>query len=351
MTGTRGNVGCITTVSRCKIRHSGRLVCRAVRSDGSELGFCEARMFTRDASDRIPLNFWRRMRGLRNPTLGLSGFEIEHEAERLAYDLFDYQTIGGRGPKLEELMFKDLLNTAECLLGKVPGGHNMYYVFARVPMRDPLMNYMDRHHAQSLYWSLKFRRVGNTAWFARARELNDPRAPKHPSFSIEDWEDWSIPPILPPSPRIAADASDLFNIMILLYNDDLALATIRGILEGKDREYKEAFWNSRIGEDGDTLLHAAAKTFKPKTMNYILSMVSMIATWQNIRRYTALQALEDELDKLQWPFLSERVDYGDVSAAPYPFPPGSEECWKTLRRSTLSSETLLDLPQHLRGFL
>ncbi|KAM7198726.1 hypothetical protein V8F20_006041 [Naviculisporaceae sp. PSN 640] len=58
-------------------------------------------------------------------------------------------------------------------------------------------------------------------------------------------------------------------------------------------------------QQGDTFLHKAVKTFKPRVIKHLLSQNPGLAQMKNYQRFTPLQALEDIMDSIRHPFLGD----------------------------------------------
>ncbi|KXX78615.1 hypothetical protein MMYC01_204488 [Madurella mycetomatis] len=138
----------------------------------------------------------------------------------------------------------------------------------------------------SFWRSLGFRRVGTSAWFARAE------SPEHPSRHVELAQDWEGPDDA--AATLSDDLERLFGKLADPTADELeCINDVRKtFLDDHEGQQWQAF-----DRDGNTLLHIAAMSSKPELVKFVLSKVSHLARMRNKEGYTPLEALQNKLER------------------------------------------------------
>lgn len=139
------------------------------------------------------------------------------------------------------------------------------------------------------FWhAVGFRRVGTSSWLARTD------SPGHLSRQLSIAQDW----ICPDAPT--ADVS-LYGKMKQVC-DKLAdpaveaAECIEELTKALPEDFEDDQWQT-IDQDGDTLLHIASRLSKPELVSFLLSKVPRLAAVRNKKGYTALEALQNFLER------------------------------------------------------
>lgn len=143
------------------------------------------------------------------------------------------------------------------------------------------------------FWrSIRYRRIGSSEWFALS-DLND-----HPSRFLAAGDDFD------PGRSVSQDA------VPWMAKEAFLVLSNEGVTDSQSLAYLEAYfpddtadatWTSTDPE-GDSILHIAARGFKPECAKYILSRVPELAACRNNEGSTPLELLDDAMESVREPF-------------------------------------------------
>ena len=139
--------------------------------------------------------------------------------------------------------------------------------------------------AQSFWRSLGFRRVGTSSWFAQTD------SPDHPSRHLDPAQDWEQPD----DTRVQLP-NGLRQVFRKLEDPATEEAECVSELEQNfSNDPEDPRWLV-VDEKGNTALHIAAMSLKPKPVRFILSKASQLAAARNKQGYTPEEALRNRLE-------------------------------------------------------
>lgn len=279
--------------------------------NGQRVATLEASLVLRDEMPKSE-NFWTCMRE-------------EYDTYTLAECLFDkygnlrkkfYQSEGAKGsgvwgPVLDFaniLLIKELRvdpNWRHCGLGTSLAEHALKQA-GRSTYRQQCFSYVQPGSleggpgsfdeqitiAEKFWRSMGFRRIGTSDWFAYSDQAD------HPSRFLAAEDDFkrigavsqqSVPNIAKEAFRILANKE---------VPDSESLAYLQGAFP---HDTSDPTWTS-TSPQRDSILHIAARNFKPESVKYILAKVPDLGSFRNNLGLTPLEALEFAMESVREPF-------------------------------------------------
>lgn len=280
------------------------------------IGHCNAKLIRRDMMRE---SFWLEMEETTQETHALAS-DLFDRYGRLQPELYDHEIIKGSGVWGKELDHGDLLLFDEVKVDAAYRGRGIgtnlvnailektkktvsermgFFALASpgflrgdIPRDDPTATTEAKQDAMKTalrFWhSMGFRRVGTSAWLAWTD------SPGHPSRQLGIAQDW----IRPDDPVADVLLSGELEQTCQKLADPTIKATecIDDLTKIFPEDFEDAQWQ-RIDQDGNTLLHIASMSSKPELVSFLLSKVPRLTAVRNREGYTALEALQNQLER------------------------------------------------------